>query len=70
MYADQSCVGAIGTVSVATRGAEGPGEVLLKLAGGTEAYIAWSERPLARGEGIIVYNSRGGRTVDVMEFTA
>jgi hypothetical protein len=70
MYPDQSCVGAIGTVIVATRGEEGPGEVLLQLKGGTEAYIAWSEHPLEQGAGIIVYNSRGGRTVDVMEFTA
>jgi hypothetical protein len=55
-------------VIVATRGAEGPGEVLLSMKGGTEAYLAWSETPLARHTAVLVYNSRGGRVVDVMEF--
>jgi hypothetical protein len=66
--ADQSAVGCYGTLSVATRGAGGPGEVLVKMRGGTEAYLAWSEEPLARGTTVLVFNSRGGRTVDVMEW--
>ena len=53
---------------VATRGSDGPGEVLLKLAGGTEAYLAWSETPLPRGSEVLVFNSRGDRSVDVMQF--
>jgi hypothetical protein len=53
---------------VATRGAAGPGEVLLSMRGGTEAYLAWSEEPLAKGATVLVFNSRGGRTVDVMEW--
>jgi hypothetical protein len=55
-------------VIVATRGAAGPGEVLVQVRGGTEAYIAWSEQPLARGTEVLVFNARGERTVDVMEF--
>jgi hypothetical protein len=43
--------------------------VLLKVRGGTEAYLAWSERPLAKGTTVLVFNSRGERTVDVMEWT-
>jgi hypothetical protein len=36
--------------------------------GGTEAYLAWSERPLRRGTTVLVFNARGERTVDVMEW--
>jgi hypothetical protein len=67
---DESAVGCTGRVIVATRGAEGPGEVLIKLRGGTEAYLAWSEQPLARGTEVLVYNTRGDRALDVMEFSS
>jgi hypothetical protein len=66
---DQSAVGCIGTLIVATRGAEGPGEVLVKMRGGTEPYLAWSEQPLQKGTTVLVFNSRGERTVDVMEWS-
>ncbi len=68
MTSDQSAVGRTGTLTVATRGADGPGEVLVKMRGGTEAYIAWSEQPLAKGTIVLVWGSRGERTVDVMEW--
>jgi hypothetical protein len=55
-------------LTVATRGADGPGEVLVKMRGGTEAYLAWSEQPLPKGATVLVFNSRGARTVDVMEW--
>jgi hypothetical protein len=67
---DESAVGCTGTVIVATRGEAGPGEVLVKVRGGTEAYLAWSEQPLATGTEVIVYNARGDRTLDVMEFSS
>ena len=60
----------MGVVIVATRGPDGPGEVLLQLGGGTEAYLAWSERPLALGTEVAVYDVRGVRSVDVMSFDA
>ena len=53
---------------MATRGEGGPGEVLVNMRGGTEAYLAWSEQPLAKGTTVLVFNSRGERTVDVMEW--
>jgi predicted nucleotidyltransferase len=62
-------VGCTGKLIVATRGAEGPGEVLVNVRGGTEAYLAWSEQPLARGSTVLVFDVRGERTVDVMEWT-
>ena len=58
----------MGKVIVATRGSDGPGEVLVKVRGGTEAYLAWSEEPLARDTPVIVFDSRGDRTIDVMQF--
>ena len=65
---DQTAVGATGVIIVATRGSEGPGEVLLQIGGGTEAYLAYSEEPLPRGSEVLAFNSRGNRSVDVMQF--
>jgi hypothetical protein len=66
---DQSPVGCTGEVIVATRGVDGPGEVLLKMRGGTEAYLAWSEESLPRGTTVLAFNARGDRSVDVMQFS-
>jgi hypothetical protein len=66
--AHQSPVGCAGVLTVATRGPAGPGEVLVKVRGGTEAYIAWSEQPLAKGTPVVVFDSRAERAVDVMEW--
>jgi hypothetical protein len=63
---DESALGAIGVLTIATRGAGGPGEVMLKVRGGTEAYIAWSERRLPRGTQVLAVTVRGARTVDVV----
>jgi hypothetical protein len=65
---DDPVVGCVGKVITATRGVDGPGEVLVSVRGGTEAFLAWSEEPLALNTSVIVFNSRGGRTVDVMQF--
>ncbi|HEX9352443.1 MAG TPA: hypothetical protein VF933_01285 [Streptosporangiaceae bacterium] len=69
MPGDASLIGSIGVVAIATRGQAGPGEVLLKIRGGTEAYIAWSAEPITRGRTVLVIESRGYRTVDVSEWT-
>jgi hypothetical protein len=61
-------IGSIGVLLIATRGQAGPGEVLLKIRGGTEAYIAWSAEPIARGQTVLVIESRGHRNVDVSEW--
>jgi len=65
---DQSLIGSIGVIIVATRGKGGPGEVLLRIRGGTEAYLAWSASPIAKGATVLVIESRGARTVDVSEW--
>ena len=68
MAGDQSLIGSIGVLLVATRGKAGPGEVLLKIRGGTEAYLAWSIDPISKGATVLVIESRGTRTVDVSEW--
>jgi len=65
---DQSLIGSIGVLLVATRGEAGPGEVLLKIRGGTEAYLAWSINPIPKGATVLVIENRGARTVDVSEW--
>jgi len=62
---DESLIGAIGVIIIATRGAQGPGEVLLKIRGGSEAYLAYSAEPIPKGQTVLVINSRGTRSVDV-----
>jgi hypothetical protein len=62
---DDSLIGSIGVIIIATRGAKGPGEVLVKIRGGSEAFIAWSPEPIPRGSTVLVINNRGTRTVDV-----
>ena len=58
-------VGSIGVLKIGTRGESGPGEVVVKIRGGSEVYIAWSEEPIPKGASVLVINDRGTRTVDV-----
>ena len=69
MAGEVSLIGCIGVLTVATRGPAGPGEVLVKIRGGREAYIAWSSEPIQRGSTVLVIESRGTRAVDVSEWT-
>jgi hypothetical protein len=69
MAPEAEVIGSIGVISVATRGVAGPGEVMVRIRGGSEAYIAWSPEPLARGTTVLVIESRGSRTVDVSQWT-
>jgi len=58
--------GAVGTMSVASRGREGPGEVSLRLpGGGSQTYIAYSTEPIPMGARVAVFDTRPGRCVDV-----
>jgi len=68
MVPDEAVVGCIGVLLVHTRGAAGPGEVLVRVRGGTEAFLAWSDEPLPKGATVLVVESRGSRQVDVIEW--
>jgi hypothetical protein len=65
---DESSIGSVGVLLVGTRGLAGPGEVLIKIRGGSEAYLAWSDKPLPKGATVLVVESRGARAVDVIEW--
>ncbi len=65
MVANVSAIGCIGKIIVATRGEAGPGEVLVKIRGGSEAFIAWSREPLLKGTTVLVIDERGSRAVEV-----
>ena len=68
MARDESSIGCVGRLSVATRGDGGPGEVLIKIRGGSEAFLAWSDKPLPKGSTVLIIDSRGERAVDVIEW--
>jgi hypothetical protein len=65
---DTAPIGRVGVLLLGTRGAKGPGEVLVSVRGGTETYIAWSEEPLAKDSTVLIIESRGARAVDVIEW--
>jgi hypothetical protein len=69
MARDDAVIGCTGTLLIGTRGPAGPGEVLVRVRGGTETFLAWSEDALPQGATVLVVESRGTRQVDVMEWT-
>ena len=68
MARDESSIGRVGVLTVGTRGDDGPGEVFIKIRGGSEAFLAWSDKPLPEGSTVPVIDSRGARAVDVIEW--
>lgn len=68
MGGDETVIGTVGVLVIGTRGEAGPGEVRVRVRGGSEKFLAWSETPLTRGTTVLVINSRGPRAVDVTEW--
>ncbi|WP_225847236.1 hypothetical protein [Streptomyces sp. HPF1205] len=66
MAQDEAVIGCTGELLIGTRGPAGPGEVLVRVRGGTEAFLAWSDEPLPKGSTVLVVESRGTRQVDVI----
>jgi hypothetical protein len=62
---DESPIGLAGRLVTATRGPDGPGEVELRIRGGTEVFLARSAEPLPRGQAVLVLQTLGPRTVIV-----
>lgn len=65
---DEEVTGRSGTVTTRIRGGDLPGEVMVAVRGGTESFIAYADHEIERGETVLVYGSRGDRTVDVVTF--
>ncbi|MET7549888.1 hypothetical protein OG894_22975 [Streptomyces sp. NBC_01724] len=64
-----SPVGAIGRVTVPIP-QDGPGEVLVAVRGGSEAYTAWSTTSIDRDERVVVVDSVSARSVMVERLPA
>ena len=62
--AQESLIGKVGRVTVSIP-AKGPGEVLLPVRGGTEAFAACSDEPIARHSRIVVVEILSARSVFV-----
>jgi hypothetical protein len=62
--ADQGLLGSIGRVTVSIP-ANGPGEVLLSVRGGSESFAAWSDEPIRRHSRIVVVECMSARSVVV-----
>jgi membrane protein implicated in regulation of membrane protease activity len=61
---DHDVVGTVGVVTIAIRMGK-PGEVVLKVRGGTEAYAAWSDEPVAKAARVVVVDQTGAHSVQV-----
>jgi hypothetical protein len=68
MLSDEAVIGRTGVLVIGTGGALAPGEVLVKIRGGSETFLAWSAEPLPEGSTVLVIESRGSRQVDVIEW--
>ena len=68
MERDEAVIGAVGVLIIATRGQAGPGEVKVRVRGGSENFLAWSTTPLSKGTTVLITEYRGPRAVDVMEW--
>jgi membrane-bound ClpP family serine protease len=64
----ESLIGKVGRVTVSIPPG-GPGEVLLPVRGGTEAFAAWSDEPIARHSRVVVVDSLSARSVLVTPFS-
>ena len=62
--AEDALVGTVGYVSVPIP-ASGAGEVMLSIRGGTEAYAAYADEPIAKHARVVVVESRSARSVTV-----
>lgn len=69
MSPDPSVVGRLGVLTVSTRGPDGPGEARVRIRGGSETYLAWSDEALPTGATVLVVESRGSRTVGVVAWS-
>jgi hypothetical protein len=66
--AEETLLGKIGRVIVSIP-VNGPGEVLLPVRGGTEAFAAWSDEPVPRHSRVVVVECMSARSVFVTPFS-
>jgi hypothetical protein len=59
-----SLIGLVGHLTVPVP-AQGPGEVVLPIRGGTETFAAWADEPIAKYTRVVVVEQRTARSVTV-----
>jgi membrane protein implicated in regulation of membrane protease activity len=69
MSRDDPVVGKIGTVTHAIRDGK-PGEVVVRIRGGTEIYMAYSDTDVPEQAEVLVIAQRSARTVEVTPFAS
>lgn len=67
---DDAVIGCTGVLTLGTRGSAGPGEVSVRVRGGSEHFLAWSDEPLPTGAAVLVIESMGSRSVTVIPWHA
>jgi hypothetical protein len=60
----EDVLGAVGIVTLAIPAGK-PGEVVLRVRGGTEAFAAWADQPVAKGVKVVVVDHTTARSVQV-----
>ena len=60
----ESLIGLVGFVTVPIPSG-GPGEVMVSVRGGTEAFAAWSDEPIPKHTRVVVIEDRTARSVNV-----
>jgi hypothetical protein len=60
-------IGAIGRVTVPIP-VEGPGEVLISVRGGTEAFATWADQAIPKSARVMVVEALSGRSVVVTRY--
>jgi membrane protein implicated in regulation of membrane protease activity len=69
MTADDPVVGKLGTVTHPIS-PDKPGEVVVRIRGGTETYMAYADTDLPAQTEVLVIAQRSARTVEVTRFVA
>ena len=69
MTGDDPVVGKLGTVTHPISPGK-PGEVVVRIRGGTETYIAYADTDLPEQTEVLVIGQRSARTVEVTRFLA
>lgn len=62
-------MGKLGRVVIALRGRGRPGEIMVRIRGGSETFIAHSDEDLPVGSSVIVISRRADRGVEVTAFS-
>ena len=62
--ANSSLIGQVGYLTLPVAPSR-PGEVMLSVRGGTEAFAAWSDEPIPKHTRVVVVEDRSGRSVTV-----